>query len=318
MRTPAGFLLPMNNQNNTFEKPPLSIEAQLARLSSRGVIIQDQKAAQHYLTYISYYRFCGYAIEFEDEPINGEKRYRQGTTFEKILDSYVFDRKLRLLVIDAIERIEIAIRTVMTNELGLKHGAHWYLDQGLFLPRFRYDELIQAIKKETQYKAQDGSIQHKKREPFIQHYYDKYPNPELPAIWMVAEVLPLGSWSMIFANLVDRENQKIICKYFDIYYLVMTSWLHSLSYLRNLCAHHSKIWNRSFTLKPAVVNKYQQQLKNNTRFSAQAAILKIFLDVISPGSEWGNNLRSLIKQHPMIDVKRMGFNEGWESDPFWN
>jgi abortive infection bacteriophage resistance protein len=97
-----------------------------------------------------------------------------------------------------------------------------------------------------------------------------------------------------------------------------TSWLHSLSYLRNLCAHYSKIWNRSFTLKPAIVNKYQQQLKNNTRFSAQAAILKIFLDVISPGSEWGNHLRSLIKQHPMIDVKRIGFNEGWESDPFWN
>jgi abortive infection bacteriophage resistance protein len=59
MRTPVGFLLPMNNQNNTFEKPPLSIEAQLERLSSRGVIIQDQETAKHYLTYISYYRFCG-------------------------------------------------------------------------------------------------------------------------------------------------------------------------------------------------------------------------------------------------------------------
>lgn len=318
MRTPVGFLLLMNNQDNTFEKPPLSIEAQFERLSSRGLIIQDQKAAQHYLTYISYYCFCGYAIEFEDEPINnGEKRYHQGTTFEKVLDCYVFDRKLRLLVIDAIERIEIAIRTVMINELALKYGAHWYLDQSLFLPKFRHDELIQAIKKETQFKAQDGSIQLKKRERFIQHYYDKYPIPELPAIWMVAEVLPLGSWSIIFANLVDRENQKIICKHIDIYYLVMTSWLHSLSYLRNLCAHHSKIWNRGFTLKPVVTNKYHQQLKNNTRFSAQAGILKIFLDVISPGSEWASHLRTLVKQYPMIDIRRMGFSEGWETDPFW-
>jgi abortive infection bacteriophage resistance protein len=318
MRTPAGFLLPMNNQNNAFEKPPLSIDAQLERLNSRGIVIQDRDAACHYLSYISYYRFCGYAIEFEGELINGEKRYRTGTTFEQILDCYVFDRKLRLLVIDAIERVEIGIRTVMINELALKYNdAHWYLNKNLFLPKFRHDDLIHSIKKETQYKAQDGSVQDKKRERFIKHYYDKYQTPELPAIWMVAEVLPLGSWSMIFANLVARENQKIICKHFGINYVVMESWLHTLTYLRNLCAHHSKLWNRNFTLKPLVANDYRKQLEKNSRFSAQAAILKIFLEVISPGSEWSKHLRDLTKQHPQIDVKKMGFKEGWENDSFW-
>jgi len=176
MRTPAGFLLPMNNQKNPPEKPPLSVEAQLERLCSRGLIIQDKKTAQHYLSYISYYRFCGYAIEFEGDSISGEKQYRSGATFEQVLDCYNFDRKLRLLVIDAIERIEIALRTVMINELALKYkDAHWYLNKKLFLAKFNHDDLIQTIKKETQYKAQDGSVQHKKRERFIQHYYDKYP-----------------------------------------------------------------------------------------------------------------------------------------------
>jgi len=318
MRTPTGFLLPMNNQNNTFEKPPLSIDDQLDRLSSRGVIIQDKGTARHYLSYISYYRFCGYAIEFEGELVDGEKQYRKGTTFEQILDCYVFDRKLRLLVIDAIERIEIAIRTVMINELALKcNSAHWYLDKNLFLPKFRHDDLIQSIKKETQYKVPDGSVQDKKRERFIKHYYDKYQTPELPAVWMVAEVLPLGSWSMIFANLIDRENQKLICRHFGINYKVMTSWLHALTYLRNLCAHHSKLWNRNFTLKPLIANDYSQQLKKNSRFSAQAAILKIFLDVISPGSGWAKHLRALISDHPDIDIRKMGFFEGWERDIFW-
>ena len=93
-------------------------------------LFKTKKAAQHYRTYISYYRFCGYAIEFEGAPVNGEKRYRQGATFEQVLDCYVFDRKLRLLVIDAIERIEIAFRTVMINELALKYDdAHWYLNK---------------------------------------------------------------------------------------------------------------------------------------------------------------------------------------------
>lgn len=309
----------MNSQKNTFEKPPLSIDAQLERLSSRGIIIQDETAARHYLSYISYYRFCGYAIEFEGELVNGEKQYHQNTSFEQILDCYVFDRKLRLLVIDAIERIEIAIRTVMINELALKYNnAHWYLNKNLFLPKFRHEDLIQSIKKETQYKARDGTVQGKKREQFIKHYYNKYQTPELPAVWMVAEILPLGSWSIIFSNLADRENQKIICKHFGINYIVMESWLHTLTYLRNLCAHHSKLWSRNFTLKPMIANNYRKQLENNSRFSAQAAILKIYLDVISPDNEWTKHLLDLIKQHPRIDTRKMGFNKDWKSDQFWS
>lgn len=320
MRTPTGFLLFMlnQNQNTTFAKPPLAIDDQLDRLASRGVIIKDRNSARHYLSYISYYRFCGYAIEFEDEPVSGEKRYRCGTTFEQILDCCNFDRKLRLFVIDAIERIEIAIRAVMINELALKYNdAHWYLNKSLFLPQFKHADLIQSIKKETKYNVRDGSYQNKKQERFIRHYFNKYQKPELPAVWMVAEVLPLGSWSMIFANLADRENQKIICKHFGINYVLMKSWLHVLTYLRNLCAHHSKLWSRNFTLKPVIAKKYGQQLKKNSRFSAQAAILKIFLDVISPGNSWSKNLRKLIDDHPNVDISKMGFESNWINHPFW-
>lgn len=306
MRTPAGFLLPMNNQSITFEKPPLSIDDQLERLASRGVIIQDKDTAHHYLSYISYYRFCGYAIEFEGELVDGEKQYRNGTTFEQILDCYVFDRKLRLLVIDAIERIEIAIRTVITNEMGLKYqDAHWYLNKSLFISKFKHDDLIQSIKKQS-------------NERFIKHYYNKYSTPALPAVWMVAEVLSLGSWSMIFAHLKDREDQKIICRHFGISYKVMQSWLHSLTYLRNLCAHHTKLWSRNFTLKPMIAVGYMKQLMVVNRFSSQAAVLKIFLDVISPGSEWAKHLRKLVNEHPLIDIGHMGFHRTWTDDPFWN
>src|SRR5438876_51843 len=127
MRTPAGFFMPM--KNNTFEKPPFSIEEQIKQLSSRGLIINDKNLAKHYLSFISYYRFCSYASEYEnrDGGYDSDKVYRNHTTFDQILDCHVFDRKLRLLIIDAIERIEIAIRTVITNELALKYGAHWYL-----------------------------------------------------------------------------------------------------------------------------------------------------------------------------------------------
>ena len=301
----------------TFEKPALSIEEQLDLLTSRGLIIKDRKLASQYLQFISYYRLSGYASQFEILLANGEKRYHQEASFDQILDCYVFDRKLRLLVIDAIERIEVAVRTVITNEMALKYGAHWYLNRELFLKKFNHSELIQTIQKETLYKAQDGSIQHKKREHFIQNYFNKYSYPHLPAVWMVAEVLSLGAWSLIFANLVDRENQKIICQHFDVNYTVMTSWLHSLTYLRNLCAHHSRLWNRSFTLKPVVANKYRDQLGNNSRFSAQAAILKILLDIISPDNHWSSHLHDLMCVHPGVSIRKMGFKENWHNDSFW-
>jgi abortive infection bacteriophage resistance protein len=177
--------------------------------------------------------------------------------------------------------------------------------------------LINTIEKETLYKAQDGSIQHKKRQPFLQHYFTKYSDPALPPIWMVAEVLPLGTWSTIFANLADREDQKAICQHFGLGYPVMQSWLHSLTYLRNLCAHHSKLWSRSFTLKPVIANRHRDILKNNSMFSAQAAILKTLLDTISIHSDWTNHLNELMKQHPEIDPQKMGFERGWFANSFW-
>ena len=318
MRTPAGFLLLMNNQHTVFEKPPLSIEAQLERLKSRGIIIQDEAAARSYLSFISYYRFCGYAIEFEDRLVIGEKQYRKGTTFEEILDHYVFDRKLRLLVIDAIERIEIAIRTVITNEMAMKYDdAHWYLKRNLFLEKFKHAALIKTIEKESHYKTKDGMTKRTRPERFIEHYFKKYKSPELPAVWMIAEILSLGSWSMIFDNLALRQDQKAVSLHFNLDSKVIGSWLHALTYLRNLCAHHCKLWNRNFTLKPLVANTFRNQMQNNGKFSAQATMLKVFLDVISPGSTWAENLRALIKQHPGIDVTKMGFKEDWENDNFW-
>lgn len=307
MRTPAGFLCPMKNNNNPFLKPPISVPAQLELLSSRGLTISDNRKASHYLKFISYYRFCGYGIEFEDSPVNNEKRYFSGTTFEKILDRYVFDRRLRLLVIDAIERIEVALRTVINNELSLKHGAHWYMNENLFVKRFKHKDFIENIKKETGYK----------REVFIQHYYSKYTDPKLPPGWMIAEILSLGSWSLIFSHLQNREDQKNISAHFSLNYRLMSSWLHSLTYLRNLCAHHSKLYDRTFTLKPVIAKEYQSQLKNNDKFSAQAAMLKIFLNFISPESNWGKNLLELLKNHSDLNLTKMGFCMGFEDDQFW-
>lgn len=91
MRTPAGFFMPM--KNNNFDKPPFSIDEQIDVLISRGLVIHNNELAKHYLNFISYYRFCAYAMEYENAQSSSLiKSYREGTTFEQVLDCYVFDR----------------------------------------------------------------------------------------------------------------------------------------------------------------------------------------------------------------------------------
>lgn len=206
----------------------------------------------------------------------------------------------------------------MVNELALCHGSHWYTNKRLFLSKFNHSAFIRKVQEETSYHVKIGSDRHLKREPFIQHYYDNYHTPALPPIWMLSETFSLGILSTLFANLIDRHDQKLICKPFGLDYQIMGSWLHSLTYLRNLCAHHSRLWDRRFTIKPKIAKKYQKQLSLNSHFSTYAAILQIFIKIISPRSHWKQHLRELIKSYPHFYQTKIGFANDWEKDPFWS
>jgi abortive infection bacteriophage resistance protein len=104
-----------------YDKPPLSIADQIALLRRRGLVIADTAVAEHWLEHTNYYRLRGYWLPFEDTPAGGEHKFRQGTTFEDVTSLYVFDRHLRLLVLDLIERIEVSVRTQWAHQLGMRH-----------------------------------------------------------------------------------------------------------------------------------------------------------------------------------------------------
>jgi len=137
----------------SFPKLPISITEQIKRLTDRGLIISDRQSVEHYLTFIGYYHFSAYALYFQtDQPapdvVLPDKPFREGTSFEQILDLYVFDRELRLLVMDAIERIEIAFRACIINEMCLQYGSHWFMDAKVFTPWFRHAQFILDLERE--------------------------------------------------------------------------------------------------------------------------------------------------------------------------
>ena len=194
-----------------------------------------------------------------------------------------------------------------------RHGPHWFLDASHFVAPHRHARLIDRIKHDIGHAPDRAGV----RQVFIKHYYEKYGDPELPPSWMVFEMLSFGSISQAYMNLT-RANQKPIAKTFNLDPNVLGSWLHALSYLRNLAAHHQRLWNRVFTIKPIAARRYAADLQDTTRFYAQAVMAEVLLKTVSPYSQWGQRLASLFHEYPTIEIRRLGFPADWRIRQVWH
>ena len=154
-------------------------------------------------------------------------------------------------------------------------------------------------------------------EVFINHYYAKYGDPYLPPGWMVFEVLAMGRMSQVFANLRDVKDRNAIASPFGIDEQVLQSWLHCLSYVRNVCAHHRRLWNLQLVIKPIIAKKHAGLVAVRDRFYAVAVILHYLLGIVAPKSRWHERLACLIESHPVANIKSMGFPATWQAEPFW-
>jgi abortive infection bacteriophage resistance protein len=187
------------------------------------------------------------------------------------------------------------------------HGPHWYLNGSHFSDPIKHSEFLNEVQHET----------NRSRDLFIDHYRTKYSSPNLPPSWMIGEILSFGAWSRTYKHLT-APNKKAIAVHFGIHEVVCTSWSHSISVLRNLCAHHSRLYNRVFTVSPKLASSILSMNQMNSRtYYAQAAVIQAFHRVIAPGSNWPKHLRDLLEANPHIASNRLGFPSNWTQDPFW-
>lgn len=295
-----------------FNKPPLTLEQQLDQLSQRGLVCTDSAAALHYLGQLNYYRLGAYWLPFETD--HASHRFKPGTRFADVLNLYVFDRELRLLVLDAIERVEVAIRTSWAYTLAHRYGPHAHLDAQLFKqPARNWDYRLQLQKLEAE--ARNS------RETFLQHHYQKYDEP-LPPLWAVVEIMTLGQLSKWYSNLRHGADRNAVAHRYDMDETNLTSFLHHLSVIRNFCAHHSRLWNREFTFTFRLPNHRPSKLvvslnsQDSRRLYNTLTVLAWLLDCISPQHHWKQRLKALLARHG-IDVQRMGFPAVWEQKAIW-
>lgn len=277
-----------------YSKPALTFEDQLGLLRKRGLAIRDPERALRWLSNVSYYRLSAYFLPFKD----GEN-FRVGTDFNDIAGVYIFDRKLRLLMLDAIERVEVAIRTAVTYQIAHTYGPIGHTDPGNFSPDFEHSRFLTELNAEEQ----------RARETFTKHFRKKYAeDPYLP-VWMATELLSFGTISKLYQSLQPMLRQRIAIPYgIDAQFLI--SWLHTLTYVRNVCAHHKRLWNRQLAIRPKFPSRkayWKCTVPNNERLYAVIAVLQHMMAVASPHSLWQQRLHGLLANHPHIPLAAMGF-----------
>lgn len=295
----------------SYVKPPLTLDQQADLLIQRGMTGNRELMIER-LRMVNYYRLSGYWYPFRNFP---DDTFKPGTSFDVVLDRYEFDRLLRLLLMDAIERIEVAVRTQLAY-----HHAHQYqspfayADAPEALPRLPIEQrnrFLAKIKEETQ----------KSGETFVEHFCAKYgEHHEYLPIWIAIEIMTFGS-VLTFYRGAATEVRQSIAALFKVHDTVVESWLLTLNTIRNFCAHHARLWNRELGIKPLIPEKSPQwhvpvEITNNRVFGI-LTICRYCLECVAIQDQWVSRLKTLLAKHPDIPLRAMGFPDNWRECPIW-
>ena len=306
-------------------KVPLSFESQAQLLVERG-IQGDFDFIVKRLRSVNYYRLSAYWISCLQCGEDGEKLdvFIPGTRFEDIWACYAFDRRLRLHVTDALERIEIDFKTNFINVLTMKTGDSFaHLNEKNF-PGFPLPKpLPGGQRKNYDFKNTVrlfDSFTKRSREQFVREHREKY-SGDLP-FWKSCEVIPFGVASTLFEGL-DNHTKRIIGSRYGMSALVFENAIKHLCYVRNLCAHHSRLWNRVLAIRFSVPVKKNlpifhapRKIPNNKVFGT-LSLIRYFMAIIAPQSRWAKNFEELFSDIPIALMHEMGFPEDWKNFDLW-
>lgn len=295
-----------------YDKQPLSYAEQVDLLVSRGLIVANRTEAETFLSRVNYYRLSAYRQPFE----KGPHQFLQGTTFEQLSSLYEFDRKLRGLILEAIEPVEIATRTAVVYRLTHRLGAFAHSNPGNFRSKFDHGRWMTDVLGETE----------RSKETFIEHFKTTYSEyPQLP-MWAAVEILSFGSLSKLYGGL-QNEDQRAIAGIFGQHHRVFGSWLHTLVYIRNICAHHARLWNRELAIAPKLpTNDPRWRAIAGGAEKKIAGVLLLVSDLQTTGRTasdggrgWRTRVEAALKSNPGISRfhQAMGLDDDWWNCALW-
>lgn len=304
-----------------YEKLALDYAGQLQQLKNRGLIIENEEKALHLLENISYFRLSGYWYPMLATPKSSHV-FKPGSSFTTVFKLYCFDKELRKLVLNELEKIEIAIRAKIIYILSHRYGPFWFDDSSLFVNRSKWEITLNRFREDCQ----------KSDEEFIKSFRRKYSDP-IPPSWMILEISSFGNLSSLYKNLKPSLAKREIAAHFGLDDTTFSSWLHNMAYIRNVCAHHSRLWNRRMgvtpkipltpsqtwlmqTAKPNPIPGRPDILLNSKVYFLLSMIIYL-LNTINPQHSFKEKFLVLLKKYPNIDISAIGFPPEWKSEIIW-
>ncbi|WP_161786337.1 Abi family protein [Bifidobacterium mongoliense] len=293
-----------------FTKPATTYEDQADILFERGLALRENSADNSReeiilrLRDVGYYRLSGYWY-----PFMRDGKFTEGVTFAMIWRRYTFDRQLRFHVLDAIERVEIFLRDSLAMELAQQSGPFGY----------QYPQNVPDMNdnEHAQFLGKCLKDFHRSKELFATHFKNAYGDSHVfPPIWVIVEMLEFGSLVSLYqgSSRVVRDN---IASNLEIPSSILLSWLRTLNDVRNICAHHSRLWNKEFGRVPRIPRDWHSAAFDNRRLFGILTILAHLVTRIAPTSHLFTRFMALLHEYPDLPLCPMGFPPSWKSESCW-
>lgn len=315
-----------------YSKRALTLEQQADQLLTRGLVANRDELIER-LKVVNYYRLSGYLLPFRLP----DDTFKPGTTLEVVWRRYNFDRRLRMILLDAIERIEVAVRTRLVYHFVQSRGAFGHLDEKN-LPGFKQrpwrTRWWRNVKALWQGKGLEGTehqkwvkkLNHEKNrasDAFVKHFVTTYgdQHSDLP-LWMACELMTCET-VMQFVGGVEPAILKQTAADFGFPDQQLLSWTKAVFALRNSCAHHARVWNRVFGVKPSVPGKNKNPKWHTTpafandRIGLLLTVCHHWLGKVSSTTRWKARLIALFDEYPEIPLGEMGMPDTWRTHALW-
>lgn len=281
------------------QQAPLTIEEQLQNLRQLGLVIEDETYAKRFLNDVSYFRLIkGYSLGLK--PKNGS--YSHGTTFTHIVQLYKFNCNFRQLLFPQIERIEINLRCRVANYISNKYGVLGYEDPANFRNPAYHEAFLKEIEQE---------INRNKKSPFVRNFQSNYRDSKIP-MYALVELFSFGTLSKFYKNM-KNEDKKAIASSYHIAYPYLESWIESIAYVRNLCAHYGRLYNAKLAKTPNLYKQHTDSGIKNIRIFSILLCISLLLPRDSQWESFVSDLDALIQKYPAVQVDTMGFPPDWKA-----
>ena len=291
----VGSFNKINKIMNKYSKPVLDIEEQIKLLKSRNLKLDNDDKAKKYLNHIWYYRLSQYFkanqyYKIKNKQVIYKNIFKDGTTFKDIIDLYKFDRELRILIMDMVERIEVSIKSNIINELSLiNKDAFCYQDNKLFKSDKWYEKIDYMIKDSL------SKNKYKKHEIWL-HYKNNYSNEVFPPIWMLINTSDFWFVTNLYNNLKYDIREQISYKY-GLTESEFWQTIDIIRKIRNIVSHHERLFNLSFSYWINSSIKFNKFIKNINSFKKN----------IVPTSWWNEKVKLLYKKYKYLEPVKSNF-----------